>query len=740
MHRRRQLRTTGLGLAILAAVGASAAGAAPIGSAGALCAANADPCRIDTAAPLPVVAGTVLDFGTRTLEVVRGGLDAGTGALTIHAGAVLVRSHGRLHAASTTDAGGTIAVVTTGDVTVEAGAGDAGEIDVSGTSGGAILLQAGGTVALAGRLRADGLAQDGDGGLVAIAAGSADTGASSTISATSGRLGAGGSVSIVTTGDALLDGDVNTAGGSGFGSPDVAIDAGGSLRLGGAIDASATLDDLEGDGGAIALRAAGGEVWVAGALDVRASTAGYGGSIDIDAAGPVTLRAPVTATGGAPDGSGGDVSIRADGAVEQALTAARIDAGATGIGSSGGSVTILARGGATFRGVDVSAGSEGGDVTVLADVGLRVVGPIGADGFGGAGLAGSIDLRTSGPATIEGTVHADAPPGELGGVVTVLACTLALPRGGTISANGASGMTLLRGDGALAVAGRLQAGAENRLATSGRGSSPLVTGTVTPPPTIAVDPAIVACGQTVATTSTTTTTTRTTTTRTTTTATTVPPSSSSTIPSTSTSSSTTTAPETTSTTTTSTTAATATIPSSTTTSSTATTSATTVPTTSSIPTTTTTGTSRLPTTSTTLPACDDPTCDDADPCSADACDIAVCRHSLPPEPDLLVCRIATVEDALDTADFSGARKLRARLAARLDRSRRLVGAALSRVGPKRVRSLQRAVAMVAAARRDVERASARQLLSTSDAERIATPLRLTAAWLDDLRATARRAS
>lgn len=736
MQRRGWFRTGCLGVGVLAAVGAiTSAGALPIDSANALCPANADPCRIDTNMLLAVADGAILDFGMRTLEVVRGGLDAGSGVLMIHAGTLVVRSHGRLHAASTTDAGGTISITTAGAITVESGAGSDGEIAVSGTSGGVILLQAAGALTIAGRLRADGLAQDGDGGLIGIAAGSARTDALATTSATSGRFGAGGGVSITTAGDAFLDGDIDATGGSGFGSPDIAIEAGGSLRLGGAIDAGGTLDDVEGDGGAVALRATGGEIWVAGAINVRASTAGYGGSVDIDAAGPVTLRAPITATGGAPDGTGGDVSIRADGIVEQAVTAARIDAGATGIGSSAGSVTILARGGTTLRGIDASAGSEGGSVTVLADVSLRVVGPIGVDGFGGTGLAGSVDLRTSGTATIEGAIHADAPPGELGGVVSVLACAINLSRGGTVSANGASGLTLLRGDDALTVAGRLQAGAENRLATSGHGSPPIVTGTVAPTPTIAVDPAIAACGQTVATTSTTTTTTRTTTTRTTmsTTSTTVP---STTTTSTAANTSTT---ATTTTSITSSTTSSVTTTSSTTTTSTATISSTT--TTAASTTTTTAANSSSTTTSTTtttLPGCDDLACDDGDPCTVDGCDGSLCAHTVPPDPALLPCRIAAVRYAIDAADFSHARKLRTRLGVQLGRSETMIASALDRVGPRRVRSFKQAIKLMGTLRRSIERAGTRGLLAPTDVEQIGTPIRTVATWLDGLEVSARR--
>lgn len=764
MDTRRRFRTGALGLGIALAFSAfTVSDAAAIGSANALCPAAADPCRVDTSGLIPVTDGATLDFGSRTLEIARGGLDAGSGSFAIHAGAVIVRSHGRLQAVATANSGGAISVLATGSITVEAGAGDAGEIDVTGASGGTILLQAGTAVTIAGQVRADGLAQDGDGGLIAITAGSLTTGAAADIRAVSGRFGAGGTFNCTTTADIQMDGDVETTGGSGFGSPEVTIHAGGSLRIGGAIEASGTLDDVEGDGGSVTLHATGGEVSVGGAVDVKASTAGYAGSVDIDAAGPVNLRAPITATGGAPDGSGGDVGIRADGTVEQTVTTARIDAGASGIGSSGGSVTILARGGAVLRGIDASGGADGGDVTVLADVSLRVVGPIDVDGFGGSGLAGSVDLRTSGAAALEGSVHADAPPGELGGVVTVLACAASLSRGGMLSAAGTSGLTLIAGDATVTVAGRLQAGAENRLVTSGRGSAPLVTGTASPAPNISVDPTIVACGQTVATTSTTTTTTRTTATRTTTTqtstsTTSTSPSTSTTTSSTATTSSTTsttttnatttvTAPSTTSISTSTTTTTSSSTTSTTSTSTTASpTSSTTTTTSTSTPGTTSTTessaptTTAAPTTSTTLPtACDDLDCDDGDPCSIDTCSDGACNHALLANTALLACRIAAVHDAVAVADFSRARKLRVRLDARVEHSQRLIATALGRDGTRRVRPLKQAIKQIAVLRRDVERAGGRGLLDAADVGRIRAPIQAVATWLDLLQTAARRA-
>ena len=151
-----------------------------------ICPATANPCRIDSGGLLPVANGAVLDFGSRTLEVVRGGLDAGTGTVTIHAGAVVVRSHGRLHAVSVTDSGGTVQIAEDGAITV--GAGDDGEIDVSGTSGGTIGLRAGGPIAIMGQLHAMGQAEDGDAGAIEFAASAVITGAGAKIAATSGRF------------------------------------------------------------------------------------------------------------------------------------------------------------------------------------------------------------------------------------------------------------------------------------------------------------------------------------------------------------------------------------------------------------------------------------------------------------------------------------------------------------------------------------------------------------------------
>src|SRR5437867_11451903 len=83
--------------------------AAPVGATTAtdICGSNADPCVVSS--PKTVAAGSILDFGTRQLDVKSGGsLTVSSGLMTIKAGSVRLESGGDLVGADEGGYGGSV--------------------------------------------------------------------------------------------------------------------------------------------------------------------------------------------------------------------------------------------------------------------------------------------------------------------------------------------------------------------------------------------------------------------------------------------------------------------------------------------------------------------------------------------------------------------------------------------------------------------------------------------------------
>src|SRR5262245_49170510 len=94
-----------------------------------LCAPGADPCIVDHA--ISVTDGSIIDLGARALEIARtGSLDVGTGNMTIQAKSLRVIPTGAMLARGGTD-GGSITVITTGDIAIERSGSSQARVDLS---------------------------------------------------------------------------------------------------------------------------------------------------------------------------------------------------------------------------------------------------------------------------------------------------------------------------------------------------------------------------------------------------------------------------------------------------------------------------------------------------------------------------------------------------------------------------------------------------------------------------------
>jgi len=462
-------------------VGLIFAGSAAATTAGVLCAPEDDPCVID--GPVAVDPASLLDFGARALEVRRGGvLDVGSGDLTISAGSVRVFPGGAILARGGQNRR-TIAIRTTGAISVEGTGAARGRIDVSGSRAGEIRLTAGGAFSLAGDLNARGVGATGPGGVIGVNALVVTIAPSARIVAAGGADESGGDVRLTAVGPMTVGGVVDVSGGSG---------SAGSIELeGGRLELTARLDARaragEGDGGVVDILSTGsvfvrGPVIATSDCSIDATCASTGGDVTIDTTrgGAVFIHAPITLTGEGLDGTGGILTIEAGTDVVQ--TAALLVNG-RGAAGCGGEAEITAGRNITLGAIDASGRDcGGGSVSATLDRFGRVTaaGEIDADGQPGGG-GGDIELAGE-DVVILASVHASSGT-NFGGTVTIDAlCGIDVAAGADVATRGELGANRLTAAGDISIAGSLLSGTG---ATGAGGTNELRFRSQARPPTIA---------------------------------------------------------------------------------------------------------------------------------------------------------------------------------------------------------------------------------------------------------------
>ncbi|HVM98150.1 MAG TPA: hypothetical protein VMT89_17275, partial [Candidatus Acidoferrales bacterium] len=397
--------------------------AAPVSSADQVCPPTTDPCVVKSA--LTVANGSTLDFGTRTLSIASTGkLDAGSGSLTINAGALNIDPSGRILArGSGSDSGGFVAIDVGSDATIN------GAVDVSGDGGGSLLVTVGGHLTLAGRISivADGTSSDANGGSVSLQADTIDI--DGPLSAQAGSQGSGGSVSVTAATHIRITDTVDVSGGNG-GSGTLSIDSGGDLELisGGALRANGanggSSDSINLTAGDDTVGSGVGSLLLAGSISLAGGDStdggGDGGTLTLTASRDCRIDSKVDATSGQGSATGGCVMFNcgSDGSNTTAVSAA-IDVSGNGGGSSGGMIQLtgtgtitvsdrlLARGGTDSDGGAINI-SSGGDVQLTGTAALRV-------GASGSGSAGSILINSGAGLVADGTIAADGGDNPEGG-------------------------------------------------------------------------------------------------------------------------------------------------------------------------------------------------------------------------------------------------------------------------------------------------------------------------------------
>jgi cysteine-rich repeat protein len=473
-------------LAFLAAV--LLAGPAGATTADDVCPAAADPCNVT--APVTVLPGSTLQFGTRALVVKSGGRLVVTGGkMTVLAGSMRIEAGGSLIGLEGVF-GAHIDVTTSGDIQIDGG-GTPGRINVSADdASGEVDLTAGGNIVVAGELLGRAGTEFAGGGTVELRAGGTVV-MSGTVALHGGEENIGGFFFVRAPGNVALGGSVDAAGGSG-GSIDVSSTAGNVV-----VSASIALSGGGefGDGGDMTIFARQ-NVTVSGPIEGNAAGGidggGAGATIDVTAeTGAVTMSAPITIDGAPTDGSGGELDVTAG--TDASLTG-RILAQGIGIDACGGTVFVSAGGKLTLGVMQLAGGSCGGG-SLFAEAGGEVSVPSEIDADGSIDEGGGFIEIAGGKMTVAGKLHASGlADGTSGGAITLEGCDVTVTATGQLVANGAGGSNLLRGSGQVVVAGKMLATPSGTNQIQFLALAPQTPGQIVPAPTIVQNAALPPCG------------------------------------------------------------------------------------------------------------------------------------------------------------------------------------------------------------------------------------------------------
>jgi hypothetical protein len=349
---------------------------------------NATTCVLGST--VTVVPGSIIDCGTRAVQITGGDLLVHDGQFILKAASILITGHTITADCPQTSGQQGFALQTTGDITL----GNAGSLHADcDAGGGPISLTAGGAISVGGTgIHTNGTAQNADAGTITLSAsGTVTTTAKLEATVLSGVANGGG---------------VSITGSSVSFANDVVV-SGINSSIGQAISVEATNGDIT--------------ITSPNVLSLDASTSsGDGGAISLTASGTITTSRPLRAFGTQSGSTGGLIELRANHIVVQndviatgGSTGGRIEmAGTTkvdiGTGASQ-SFSLDASGNNAGTGGEINLRSDSDDVVVAALATLMAT-----DGASG-GNGGRIDLEGIGVTANSGsTVRADGATGMFG--------------------------------------------------------------------------------------------------------------------------------------------------------------------------------------------------------------------------------------------------------------------------------------------------------------------------------------
>ena len=262
----------------------------------------------------------------------------------------------------------------------------------------------------------------------------------------------GGSVSIVSDEDVIIQADITAEATGG-------VAEGGSIEIeaDGDIDVEATLEvkgygssSNELPGGEITLQA-DGDILVTAGSGLNAETAlGGGGEINLEAGGLVDVRKPLQARGTSGSaGVGGSIylageQIKLD---NDAIVIGGHDGGTIQLEARGGGVTLGTTGTSTTLDATGNNGEEGGEIVIRAGGSNVSLGTYATLKVTGAGSGGQVDVSAVDVTTASGTqVFANGASPDQGGAIRVVARGV-MDLDGTVQANNGGTVVFLHRDG-----------------------------------------------------------------------------------------------------------------------------------------------------------------------------------------------------------------------------------------------------------------------------------------------------
>lgn len=455
-----------------------------------LCPAAADPCVFG--GTLTVAPGSLLDFGSRAVQLSASARLTVASSFTVRAGSFRMLPGARITGTSDIS-GANVRIETAGDLALEASGNTRARIDVSaGEAPGLVDLVAGGSIAMAGALIANGINTFAGDGFVNMIAG-ANVLLDGDLQLKGASEGGGGSLFVSAPGTVEVLRPIDLSGGD-VGGGDFDVQAGGDVTVRAQINVNG--GGLSGDGGTVSLLS-GGSIALLGGITGEAAGdsedgGGSGADVDLFASQSVTIGTGlVSITGAFPDGQGGAIIVDAGTDVTFGVP---VIAFGNGIDGCGGFVDIAAGRDVSLARVDLNGGGcGGGRLGVVAQGTVTLGQQITADGSTQFGSGGSVQVTATRALMVNGVVRANGSDVSPAGTITLQSCTLNVTSPAELRTQGLGGTVELRASGQLTVAGDLVSDGANRFVRRDASVPVAVTGSVSPVAIPLLDPLLPAC-------------------------------------------------------------------------------------------------------------------------------------------------------------------------------------------------------------------------------------------------------
>ncbi len=429
-----------------------------------------DPCVISNNSTID--AGSVLDFGPvvlrlDTTKVLTVGAGTAPRQVTLRAGSIVFEPGARIEGGG--DDGHLVIETTTGGFEMQSTGTNKSRINLRSSSAGLLSINAKGDVLIEGQIDAGAPGAEAFGGQIDIMTeGRFVLSEKLNLDAT-GQAAQAGRLDVLASGDIDVIDDILAAGQQGAG--EITLESlRGDVEVAAKIDVSGIGAGASGE--SVDLIARQGQVILAATGEIKGTggtgpmeDCGDGAFVVMDGALGVVQAGRISLAGGYSTCGGGGVSVGATSGNFNMVAGSVSDLTGAGPWSYGGFVDVRASGDVVLGLIKLNSPGSGGNL--ILDSGHKIT------------LTDTIDVRGT---SVDG----------FAGVVKIAACEIDLATRASIdSSGGTAGTNLLKASGAMTLRGSLRASGSNELRY--KTVTPVITGTVTPPPTITQDSSLADC-------------------------------------------------------------------------------------------------------------------------------------------------------------------------------------------------------------------------------------------------------